>query len=161
MRRMLCATKGVIAVRRVSAFPRSETRHRRVTPRARSPSPNHRPSYLLVHFPQIASAMSTNTEDVLKQAEQAAKSDPKRAEQIYNDILGTCLQLAWPGISDCVDRQASEQRCYDSRDCRDSATPGDSPRQAWRALPGPAVRRSKERRDCKTTDEPTTATLKV
>lgn len=32
-----------------------------------------------------------STEDLLKQAEQLAKSEPKRAEQIYNDILGKPL----------------------------------------------------------------------
>ena len=32
--------------------------------------------------------MANNTEELLKQAEQSAKSDPKRAEEIYKEILG-------------------------------------------------------------------------
>ena len=36
-------------------------------------------------------AMSDKPEDLLMQAEELAKTDPKRAEQIYNQILGTCL----------------------------------------------------------------------
>ena len=32
--------------------------------------------------------MTNNTEELLKQAEENAKTDPKRSEQIYKDILG-------------------------------------------------------------------------
>lgn len=33
--------------------------------------------------------MSEQPEELLKQAEQLAKTEPKRAEQIYNQILST------------------------------------------------------------------------
>ena len=32
--------------------------------------------------------LDMSTEELLKQADEYAKSDPKRAEQIYSDVLG-------------------------------------------------------------------------
>lgn len=54
-----------------------------------------------------------STEELLKQAEEFAKSDPKRAEQIYNDVLGEVtpryiLRAILTSYS-----KASKQRCHE------------------------------------------------
>jgi hypothetical protein len=38
--------------------------------------------------------MANNTEELLKQAEHSAKSDPKQAEQVYKSILGAPAQIS-------------------------------------------------------------------
>lgn len=56
--------------------------------------------------------MSTSADDLLQQAEQSAKSDPKRAEQIYSDILGMssktrCANLAHFQTDKPIDKEAT------------------------------------------------------
>lgn len=71
---------------RASAFPRRETRHRRVQPHA------HHPTFTTtISTPADSARFSSNmptTEELLNEAQTLTTSQPQRAEQIYNDILG-------------------------------------------------------------------------
>ncbi len=80
---------------RVSAFPRPETRHlastslTALTTDHRPPTTDHQLPTSHTLTDTMSSTPTPTTEELLTQAEAAHISDPKRAEAIYAQILGT------------------------------------------------------------------------
>lgn len=104
---------------RVSAFPRFETRHLAFTLcfSLTAPTTDHQLPTSRTLTETMSSATTPTTEELLTQAEAAHTSDPKRAEAIYTQILGThshlivCIALTdicvW-GYRECIDEQDGE-----------------------------------------------------